>query len=332
MIGDNLKFKKLSLDELIISLDRLSRFKLPEVAYKRVIYSIITKNLISPKYSKLEIEELPVKLKVKVFERIWNESVYSIYGKQYKPTSSKALKFLINCSFKNYDEETKALISSKIIIEPILKELDYDNSSCNLKYLIKTYMAKSNEEIWDIVNRENLKFPIRKLLIVEGITEENLLPEFANKLNLNFDKYGIFVLGAGGKSKSPSLYLELRDKLKIPVVLLFDKDATEIAKNLQEVILPKDKIIVIEQGEFEDILSLNLLKRTLNKEYEPVTKLSISELKESERMCLNIEEFYKRRHLGEFKIAKLSKLISENISYSTDISTEIKGLINSIIF
>ena len=331
MIGDNFKFKNLTLDELTISLDRLSRFKLPEISYKRVIYSVITKNLISPKYSKFELENLPAEIIVGIFERIWNESVYKIFQKKYKPSSLFSLKFLINSMFKNFDDATKAFINSKIVIEPILLNIDYNSAPCNLKYLIKTFNAKNADEIIRIVRQNSLKFPIRKLLIVEGITEENLLPVFADKLNMNFDKLGIFILGAGGKSKSPALYMELKDKLKIPVVLLFDKDATEIAEKLKKVVSKKDKVIVIEQGEFEDILSLNLIKRCLNNEYEPITKLTISELKESKKMCDNIQEFYKRRHLGEFKKAKLSKLISENIKYDSDISIEIKTLINQVV-
>ena len=50
----------------------------------------------------------------------------------------------------------------------------------------------------------------------------------------NFDELGIFILGAGGKSKSPSLYLKLKDKLKIPVIMLFDSDAKEICEFLNK--------------------------------------------------------------------------------------------------
>lgn len=330
MIGDKIKFKNLTKDELIISLDRLSRFKLPEISFKRVVFSIISKNLISPKYSKEELENLSCECIVKIFEKIWNDSVVSIYGNKYKANSSKALQYLVKSTYKNYDETIKKLICSKIIIQPILNDIDDNSLPCNLKYLKKCLKCKTVDDIAFTIKKYSLKFPVRKLLIVEGITEEILLPVFAKKLGYDFDKLGVFVLGAGGKSKSPALYMELKDKLKIPVVFLFDKDAEEIAKNLESVILPKDRIVVIQQGEFEDILSVNLIKRTLNKEYEPVTKLTVSELKQSDRMCENISEFYKRRHLGEFKKSKLSKMISENIKYSSDISKDIKTLLNQL--
>lgn len=330
MIGHKLKFKNLTLDELIISLDRLSRFKLPEISYKRVIFSVISKNLISPKYSKDELEKLPIEDIVEIFEKIWNESIYYIFGKDYKPCVQKSLQYLVKSTFTNLNEEIKKLVNLKIIIEPILDKLDFNVVPSNLKYLIKCNKAKSIDEIKLLIIKYSLKFPIRKLLIVEGITEEILLPVFAKKLGFDFAKFGIFILGAGGKSKSPALYMELKDKLKIPVVLLFDKDGEEIANNLNKLLLPKDSVIVIQQGEFEDILSLNLIKRTLNNEYEPITKITVSELRQSNRMCENISDFYKRRHLGEFKKAKLSKLISENIKYSSDISKDVKNLVNQL--
>lgn len=331
LILDKLKFKNLTLDELIISLDRLSRFKLPEISYKRVIFSVISKKLIIPKYSVSELDNLSADDLVRLFEIIWNTSVFAIFGKKYKQMSSKSLEYLSKVTFKNLDEETKIFIKAKIILEPILKSIDYKSAPCNLKYLIKTYNAKNYSEILSIIKKYKLKFPIKKLLIVEGITEEILLPVFAYKLGMNFDDLGIFILGAGGKSKSPSIYIELKDKLNIPVVLLFDKDAVEIAEQLKKIILPKDKILLLQQGEFEDILSLNLIKRTLNNEYQPVTKLSFSELQQSNRMTVNIEEFYKRRHLGEFKKSKFSKMVSMNIRYRTDISDEIKTLIEQVI-
>ena len=174
-------------------------------------------------------------------------------------------------------------------------------------------------------------FPIKKLIIVEGITEEILLPVFAEKLKHNFQNEGIYILGAGGKSKSPSLYMKLKDKVKIPIILLFDNDAKEICDILKNNLHDKDKIIIISNGEFEDILSLNLLKRALNNEYEPATPVVIDDLRIYNKMCENIEEFYKSRHLGEFKKAKLSKIIAENIKYETDITEEIKNIIFSII-
>ena len=57
----------------------------------------------------------------------------------------------------------------------------------------------------------------------------------------------------------------------------------------------------------------------------------IADLKIYDKMCSNIEYFYRTRKLGEFKKAKFSKLIAENIKYNADITDEIQKLINQII-
>ena len=329
---NNIKFKYLTFDELVINLDRLSRFKNPEESFYRVFSEIIFKCLITPKYSKNEIDNLSPEVISSIILKIWNESVKKLFGTKKKEINN-LLENHINYAFKNYDERTKIFISTKLIITPILEKLDYNNIPINLKFLIQaSKLNKMNDKNLDSIRKNfKLKFPIKKLLIVEGITEEILLPVFANKLGYNFDELGIYVLGAGGKSKSPSLYLKLKDKLKIPVILLFDADAIEICEILNKSLLKKDKTILINEGEFEDILPINTIKRALNAEYTPATPLQIQELRLKEKMCENIELFYKSRHLGEYKKSKVAKIIAENIKYSTDISEEIKNIIKMII-
>ena len=325
------KFKFLTKEELIISLDRLTRFKLPEESFFRVFSSIITKCLISPKLSKNEIESLSGDELSTIVELIWNKSVENIFGQEKKINKFNILKFLTYKTFKNFDDRTKKLIETNLSINKLLETSSCDYLPPNLYFLKSCVKCKNEKEVLNIIKKEKSLFPIRKLIIVEGITEEILLPAFAKKLDCSFEENGIYILGAGGKSKSPSLYLKLRDKLNIPVILLFDNDALEISNILSRNLLKKDKTIVIEHGEFEDILSVNLIKRSLNKEYLPATKLTIDELRIFPKMCENIENFYRTRHLGEYKKSKVSKIIAENISYKSDISEEIKDIIFSII-
>ena len=198
-----------------------------------------------------------------------------------------------------------------------------------MKFLIKTHKLNNEEKILETSKKHSLLFPVRKLIIVEGITEEILLPVFASKLKIDFNREGIYILGAGGKSKSPNLYFRLRDKLKIPVILLFDFDALEICSVLKQNIYPKDQIIVIEKGEFEDILSLSLIKRTLNKEYEIAVPIIKKDLYLYKKMCDNLELLYRTKQLGEFKKAKFAKFIAKNVNYNSDITNEIKNLISN---
>ena len=333
-----IKYKLLSFQELVINLDRLSRFKLPDETFSRVFHNIIYTKLIYPKYSKLDIDTIDPKIIKNIVEEIWNNSVEKLFPSQnINKAPNIALKNTIYKTFKNINERTKIYIKAKLNFSSILENIDYETSPINLKFLIKVnkeFSTKRKINIDDLKflrNKYSLLFPINKLIIVEGITEEILLPAFANKMKSNFNKNGIFILGAGGKSKSPSLYIKIKNQIKIPIVFLFDYDEKEICSYLTNNIEKKDKTILIEKGEFEDILSINLLKRALNDEYKPATPILKEELHLYNKMCENIENFYKTRHLGEFKKAKLSKIIAKNIKYDTDLTDEIKKIIYNII-
>ncbi len=335
---NEIKYKLLTKEELLINLDRLSRFKLPEYSYNSVFSSIIFKSLITPNFSKKDIEDLDVSYISQIVKEIWNNSVKKHFGElKDNNIALKAHQLTIFHTFKDIDIKTKKLINTDLYFSQILEHINYNTAPQNLKYLIKINSELKNKEninindLKELRNKFSLGFPVEKLLIAEGITEEILLPVFADKLGNNFNKKGIYIVGAGGKSKSPSLYLEIKNKLNIPIVLLFDLDAKEICNILEDILQKKDKYILIEKGEFEDILSINLIKRTLNNEYEPATPLSVEDLKIHEKMCENIEEFYRTRHLGEYKKSKVAKLLSENIKYPTDISEDIKEILSKII-
>lgn len=330
MLNKSLKYSLLTFDELVINLDRLSRFKIPDESFHRVFCSIISKHLISPKFSKKDFEEKDVKVLVKIVKKIWNDSVRKCCEDcEISYAANDALKYLIKNTFKNIDEKTMAMINVNLNIAPILKKIDYNSAPLNLKFLIKVNEKELNYN--EIREKYSLCFPVKKLLIVEGITEEILLPVFSEKLKKSFNKNGVYIMGAGGKSKSLSLYMQLRESLKIPVILLFDEDAKEICESLDKNLLKKDKYILIRHGEFEDILPINLIKRGLNNEYKLIEPVRKEELCLYDKMCNNIEMFYKSRHLGEFKKSKLAKIIAENIKYETDVTEDIKNIIFTIL-
>ena len=53
---NNLKVKPLTKEQLLISIDRLTRFKNTEEKYLRVFFDILVNNLIYPKYRKSDLE------------------------------------------------------------------------------------------------------------------------------------------------------------------------------------------------------------------------------------------------------------------------------------
>lgn len=69
----------------------------------------------------------------------------------------------------------------------------------------------------------NEAFFARKIVLVEGETEEHTLPLFAMALEYDFDAYGVSVVNAHGKTNLDQLY-QLYTLFEIPVYLIFDGD------------------------------------------------------------------------------------------------------------
>ena len=57
-VSKSLKIKPMSEEQLIISADRLTRFKHPETKYTRVFKDILNNNLIQPKFKKRELDNV----------------------------------------------------------------------------------------------------------------------------------------------------------------------------------------------------------------------------------------------------------------------------------
>ena len=53
-----MKYKKLTREQILISLDRLTRFKQTREKYLRVFFDIISNNLLEPKYKRSDLENL----------------------------------------------------------------------------------------------------------------------------------------------------------------------------------------------------------------------------------------------------------------------------------
>jgi predicted ATP-dependent endonuclease of OLD family len=63
----------------------------------------------------------------------------------------------------------------------------------------------------------------RKIILVEGETEEYALPIFAHSMDFDFDVYGISVVNAHSKNNLDPLY-QLYSAYSIPIYLVFDND------------------------------------------------------------------------------------------------------------
>jgi predicted ATP-dependent endonuclease of OLD family len=76
-------------------------------------------------------------------------------------------------------------------------------------------------------------FFAKKLLIVEGDTEKMAFPEFAKRMDIDFDNVGSTIIEVGGKRNLID-FVELALSFEIPVGLVYDTDSSDFGKAERE--------------------------------------------------------------------------------------------------
>lgn len=322
----NSKVKPLTKSQIIISIDRLTRFKNTETKYLRVFKDILTQNLIEPKFKKTDLEKMDYSEL-----RNWAEFVINYSLEMAGLTLEN--DYLINQRLLNYEnsvfennKNVQELLNNKINYKACLSYID-EKSPKNLLWL-------KNLEISSDIRKSrfdnSLRFPVEKVVIAEGATEETLLPEFAKRCGYDFDKEGIYVLSAGGKNQVVKLYYQLVESLKLPIFVLLDKDAKENLEEIQPKLRDIDKIHLLDCGEFEDLLPIKLVERTLDYELKNISMLEKEKLNEDIPRVKFLEEVFKTRGMHEFKKVEFAQMVKKNIKYEEDISPEVVEIIDEI--
>lgn len=322
----NSKVKPLTKSQIIISIDRLTRFKNTETKYLRVFKDILTQNLIEPKFKKTDLEKMDYSEL-----RNWAEFVINYSLKMAGLTLEN--DYLINQRLLNYEnsvfennKNVQELLNNKINYKACLSYID-EKSPKNLLWL-------KNLEISSDIRKSrfdnSLRFPVEKVVIAEGATEETLLPEFAKRCGYDFDKEGIYILSAGGKNQVVKLYYQLVESLKLPIFVLLDKDAKENLEEIQPKLRDIDKIHLLDCGEFEDLLPIKLVERTLDYELKNISMLEKEKLNEDIPRVKFLEEVFKTRGMHEFKKVEFAQMVKKNIKHEEDISPEVVEIIDEI--
>ena len=323
-----MKFKALTKEQVLISLDRLTRFKPTKEKYLRVFFDIILGNIVEPKYKKTELENLDMQeianLAVEVLNNSLNELVPNMNVEAVFSINKKLIEYE-NSVFNN-DEQTQILLNNEINYKLAINLID-ETCVVNLRWLKS---LAENADLKLMREEHYLKFPIEKVLLVEGLTEETLLPAFSKYLGHDFYQKGIQVIPAGGKSQVVKMYYKLSEELKLPIFLLLDKDAEENIAQIKPKLREIDKIHLVACGEFEDLLPKSLIIKTINKHLENFNSISEDDFEEGLPEAKNLENIFKTKGLHEFKKAEFAKMVRGNIANNSDVSDEIREIIKEI--
>lgn len=317
-----MKFKPLTDRQIIISIDRLTRFKHPEEKYLRVFKDIITSALIEPVYKKRELDSMDYEEIKNLAETIFNGSLPE---ENIDNEINLILQEYENNTF-NISPEVQKLLDNHLNYTSALK-LWTSDKPINLRWLKK--LNKENSP-YEIRKQFSTRFPISKVILAEGITEEILLPKFAWLLGCDFDKTGVYVIGAGGKNQVVKSYYKLAEELKIPIFVLLDNDAKENLEQISPRLREGDKIHLISSGEFEDLLPKELILKTVNSEFRNFVTIDESEFSTELSAVQNLEEIFRIKGLHEFKKADFAQKVAENLFDAHDISQEIKDIFTEL--
>lgn len=315
-----MKFKIPEIEYIQICLDRLTRFKPVSERYIRVIDDVLSKCLIQ---TDEKLSDIQMSRKIELAQTILNSAAKNL-------TDLKLNEIIKNDEEKIFylTNEDREFLNSKIDFLALINLLDENTLPLNLKRLKFQNNLTSNE------TREKYAtlFPVSKVVLVEGITEEILLIEFAKILGLDFKKEGIFVLGAGGKNQVARKYYKLIEEIKIPIFILLDSDAMEIANLIIPKLRNKDKLHLIKTGEFEDILTGKLIKNALNFHFAQNMLNNENEFEENGHAVVELHDCFKNNGWGEFKKADFAKIIREYLHQAKNppVSDELKLITDEI--
>lgn len=324
----DVKIKPMSKEQIIISVDRLTRFKNTEVKYLRVFKDILISNLIYPKFKRSELDLMDYCLLRDYAVNIINFSLSSLGFEDNN-------EFIINHRLLDYekklfklDSNTICLLENKINYNAVVSLLDNEtNLVFNLNWLKELSV---NQDIYDARFKLSLKFPIEKIIITEGITEEILLPVFAKVCGYDFDKNGVYILSAGGKNQVVKLFYQLVNVINLPLFVLLDNDAVSNLNEIKPKLRDIDTVHLLKSGEFEDLLPLPLIQRALNYDFKNFTKIELEFLKQDLPMVKILEELFKEKGLHEFKKSEFAALVAQQIKDDSDVSSEISEIISEL--
>lgn len=301
-----MKFKKIAKDYFKVILDRLFRLKPANVRYERVFSDILNKFLIKEN-NEAHKNTFNLKEKIELVEEIFNNSfdkkIDSTFLSDYIKKEEERI-FKHNELSDTYLNANLNLEAAFLAIkdEPDLKE--------NLVQILKLI---ENKEKSPKALREEFKllYPIEKIILCEGATEEELLGEFAKLLGYDFSKYGVYVIGAGGKNQVARLYYKMVEEFNLPIFILLDSDANSTCEVISPKLRKKDKLYKIKSGEFEDILDKNLIADVLNEWHKNDLPCGVLDFLNCEKTSKRLYEVFKEKGFGDFKKAEFAKVLKE---------------------
>ena len=154
-------------------------------------------------------------------------------------------------------------------------------------------------------------YPQRVLVLVEGQTEERLLPLLGRQLGLL--PWHWWCCPVGGKTQMLATYERAQLALTVPIVMVLDADAEPVYQQLLTRLRPQDRLCLLADGELEDHLDPGLLATTLNQAYDLHPAITTAYFEGVPRVEA-LKNLWRQHQLGVFDKTTLANLLAESLS------------------
>jgi hypothetical protein len=175
-----------------------------------------------------------------------------------------------------------------------------------------------------------------RILLVEGPTEQIVIPHLAQCLNLNFSERGIMLVPAGGANQVMRRYLNFREVVAIPIDCVLDGDVAGHADSISEHLRDQDHLYTLSSGEIEEVFSHEQLTQIANCYLETHKEGSIQSVILDSEWADNVskkealERLWRKRGLGPFDKIGFAHAVAKSIRRPAQVPAEMKEIIERI--
>ena len=175
-----------------------------------------------------------------------------------------------------------------------------------------------------------------RILLVEGPTEQIVIPHLARCLNLDFDARRIMLVPSGGANQVLRRYLNFRELVSIPINCLLDGDVAQYAEAISEHLRDQDELFSLVSGEIEDVFSREQLTCIANsyiqlhKESSVDAPVLIDEIGEEASNREVLERLWRRRNWGSFDKIGFAQATTKSITSASEVPGELRQIIEKI--
>ncbi len=172
----------------------------------------------------------------------------------------------------------------------------------------------------------------KRILLVEGATEQILLPHFAQCIAPDWKERAVLIIPAGGANQVVKRYPSLRAHLRLPIDCLLDGDVRSQAQRVANQLSDGDRLYILESGAIEEAFPRHQIVDLVNTYFDssgvgliftPVTLQELDSTTNQESM----EKLWRKRNRGSFDKTGFAKVVAESITTEGQIPPEIRNLI-----